>query len=451
MPQNRWVQPPADPSAGGGGHQLPPISSLEVVYRSDPDLVRAVVPPPLQAAPDAKVHLRFTDIDLDFGTFTWQEKVGWFGVDVVHDGLPGEYPLLIPIDLERAIAISRERHGEPKKLAEITVERDGADVRASMTRMGVTFAEVAGSVTGTLPVPEPYETRQFWFKFMPARSPGAASTAMCCWSRSTRSARPSRSRRSTARSCCATSRRRRSPTSPSRSSSRCSGRLGVRPPSRMSSAPSIPSRSSPSSRPATTDAWPRTASSTAERPPAATGIGSLHSSPRADRACSGSATYPRHPLSLAQAALSVQAASGGRVTLGIGPSHPYVIETMYGLTWDRPAHHTAEYVQALRACFATGPDDNIVPVDGDADRARTRAAELFSAYEGVPTYQRVFERNQSPWPVDAAVIGDERTVADRIRRFGELGATDFLATVLGLGDDPGASRDRTFALLASLL
>jgi hypothetical protein len=264
MPQNRWVQPPADPSAGGGGHQLPPISSLEVVYRSDPDLVRAVVPPPLQAAPDAKVHLRFTDIDLDFGTFTWQEKVGWFGVDVVHDGLPGEYPLLIPIDLERAIAISRERHGEPKKLAEITVERDGADVRASMTRMGVTFAEVAGSVTGTLPVPEPYETRQYWFKFMPAVA--EASTAMCCWSRSTRSARPSRSRRSTARSCCATSRRRRSPTSPSRSSSRCSGRLGVRPPSRMSSAPSIPSRSSPSPRPATTDAWPRTSSSTAERP-----------------------------------------------------------------------------------------------------------------------------------------------------------------------------------------
>jgi acetoacetate decarboxylase len=147
---------------------LPPISSLEVVYRSDPDLVRAVVPPPLQAAPDAKVHLRFTDIDLDFGTFTWREKVGWFGVDVVHDGLPGEYPLLIPIDLERAIAISRERHGEPKKLAEVTVERDGDDVQASMTRMGVTFAEVAGSVTGTLPVPEPYETRQFWFKFMPA-------------------------------------------------------------------------------------------------------------------------------------------------------------------------------------------------------------------------------------------------------------------------------------------
>ena len=39
-----------------------------------------------------------------------------------------------------------------------------------MTRQGITFAEVAGTVTGALPVPDPYETRQFWFKFMPAVS-----------------------------------------------------------------------------------------------------------------------------------------------------------------------------------------------------------------------------------------------------------------------------------------
>ena len=167
--QNRWVQEPAAAPAGGG-HDLPPITSLEVSYRTAPGLIDAVVPPPLVAAPDALVHLRFTDIDLDFGSFRWQEHVGWFGVDVEHDGLRGEYPLLIPIDLERAVAISRERHGEPKKLADITIERDGDDVRASMTREGVTFAEVAGAVTGALPVPPAYETRQFWFKFMPAVS-----------------------------------------------------------------------------------------------------------------------------------------------------------------------------------------------------------------------------------------------------------------------------------------
>ena len=169
MAENRWVRPPGDPPAGGD-HQLPPITSLEVVYRTEPDLVPAVVPPPLVAATDAKVHLRFTDIDLDLGAHRWREKVGWFGVDVTYEGRPGEYPLLIPIDLEPAVAISRERFGEPKKLAELTIERAGQDVHATMSRGGVTFAEVVGTVTGERPVPESYDTRQYWFKYLPAVS-----------------------------------------------------------------------------------------------------------------------------------------------------------------------------------------------------------------------------------------------------------------------------------------
>src|SRR5690606_19174423 len=69
-------------------------------------------------------------------------------------------------------------------------------------------------------------------------------------------------------------------------------------------------------------------------------------------------TFPRHPMSLAQEALSVQAVAGGRLTLGIGPSHPVVIEKMYGLSYERAAAHTEEYVQVLRACVAgTGQVD----------------------------------------------------------------------------------------------
>ena len=36
-------------------------------------------------------------------------------------------------------------------------------------------------------------------------------------------------------------------------------------------------------------------------------------------------TYGRHPITMAQQALTVQAASGGRFTLGIGLSHQMVI------------------------------------------------------------------------------------------------------------------------------
>ena len=63
-------------------------------------------------------------------------------------------------------------------------------------------------------------------------------------------------------------------------------------------------------------------------------------------------TYPRHPLAMAHQALSTQAAAGGRLVLGIGPSHPVVIEGMHGLRYESPARHTREYVEVLRAAFA---------------------------------------------------------------------------------------------------
>jgi len=113
--------------------------------------------------------VRVTDIDLQFGAHRHKELVAYFAVDAVLDGEPGEYPLLIPIDLESAVSISRERFGEPKKLADITLTRDDDGlVHGSVTRQGVTFIEINGRVTGDLPVPDPYPARQFWFKFMPA-------------------------------------------------------------------------------------------------------------------------------------------------------------------------------------------------------------------------------------------------------------------------------------------
>ncbi|MBS2532812.1 TIGR03564 family F420-dependent LLM class oxidoreductase [Catenulispora sp. NF23] len=58
-------------------------------------------------------------------------------------------------------------------------------------------------------------------------------------------------------------------------------------------------------------------------------------------------TFPRHPLALAAQALTTQAISGNRFTLGVGPSHPAVIEGQFGLAYDRPAQHTREYLEAL--------------------------------------------------------------------------------------------------------
>ncbi|GAA4628371.1 TIGR03564 family F420-dependent LLM class oxidoreductase [Actinoallomurus vinaceus] len=58
-------------------------------------------------------------------------------------------------------------------------------------------------------------------------------------------------------------------------------------------------------------------------------------------------TYPRHPLALAGQALTAQAASDGRFILGVGPSHPHIVETRFGLSYERPARHVREYLTAL--------------------------------------------------------------------------------------------------------
>ncbi len=56
---------------------------------------------------------------------------------------------------------------------------------------------------------------------------------------------------------------------------------------------------------------------------------------------------PRHPVMLAGQALTVQAASGGRLTLGIGLSHQMVIENVFGLSFDKPAREMREYLSIL--------------------------------------------------------------------------------------------------------
>src|SRR5215203_5396223 len=58
-------------------------------------------------------------------------------------------------------------------------------------------------------------------------------------------------------------------------------------------------------------------------------------------------TYPRHPMMLAQQALSVNAAAGGRLCLGIGLSHQIVIESMLGMSFAKPVRHLREYLSVL--------------------------------------------------------------------------------------------------------
>ncbi|OBI35426.1 LLM class F420-dependent oxidoreductase [Mycobacterium colombiense] len=80
----------------------------------------------------------------------------------------------------------------------------------------------------------------------------------------------------------------------------------------------------------------------------------------------GTAVVPiqtRHPMIMAQQALTTQVACGGRFTLGIGPSHHWIVNSQLGLPYDRPAHLMMDYLAVLDASFA-GP--GTVDVDNES-------------------------------------------------------------------------------------
>jgi F420-dependent oxidoreductase-like protein len=74
----------------------------------------------------------------------------------------------------------------------------------------------------------------------------------------------------------------------------------------------------------------------------------------------GTAVVPiqtRHPLVLAQQALTTQAACGGRFTLGLGPSHHWIVEDQLGLSYDKPAQQVRDYLDVLEAAGQPGRVD----------------------------------------------------------------------------------------------
>lgn len=85
-----------------------------------------------------------------------------------------------------------------------------------------------------------------------------------------------------------------------------------------------------------------------------------------DRIEIGTAVVPiqtRHPMIMAQQALTTQIACGGRFTLGIGPSHHWIVNGQLGLAYDRPARLMGDYLDVLNASFG-GP--GTVDIDNES-------------------------------------------------------------------------------------
>jgi F420-dependent oxidoreductase-like protein len=90
-----------------------------------------------------------------------------------------------------------------------------------------------------------------------------------------------------------------------------------------------------------------------------------------DRIEIGTAVVPvqtRHPIAMAQQALTSQLACGGRFALGLGPSHDWIVDGQLGLSYERPVRLVRNYLEVLGAAFR-GPG----PVDIENDSYRVHS------------------------------------------------------------------------------
>jgi F420-dependent oxidoreductase-like protein len=206
-------------------------------------------------------------------------------------------------------------------------------------------------------------------------------------------------------------------------------------------------------------------------------------------------SYARPPALLASEALTVQAASNNRLTLGLGPSHRAVVRDLLGvddwspvrdlppyldlltqrLTDTAPAVDGSQPCEVLLAAMAPKMLDiagaltngtitsrageralehHIVPrlrdaaahagrpeprvvvilplcVTPDVSRARGLVADEYRASTSLPSYRRVLALDGVDGPEDVALIGDEAAISRRMDDIEAAGATELVVRILG--------------------
>ena len=120
---NAFSMPLASPAYPRGPYRFVDREFFVITYRTDPAVLRALVPEPLQPAGD-EVKFEFIRMpdSTGFGDYTESGQV----VPVLYQGRPGTYQIAMYLDDEAPIAGGREIWGFPKKLArpKLAVEAD---------------------------------------------------------------------------------------------------------------------------------------------------------------------------------------------------------------------------------------------------------------------------------------------------------------------------------------
>jgi acetoacetate decarboxylase len=139
-------------------------TAVTVWWETDLDVIRAVLPPPLEPS-EPIARIRFATVDMGTGIPVF--GAGWFGVRARHGGVEGEYALFMPMTTEQATVGGRETFGEPKKIGSVAIDVNDDQLHARFERMGFPLAEVRGTLGDPIDIPA-RDKVDFYFKISPS-------------------------------------------------------------------------------------------------------------------------------------------------------------------------------------------------------------------------------------------------------------------------------------------
>jgi acetoacetate decarboxylase len=171
MSKVRWVKSDDEIRAAEAANPefLPStLQQIRAVYATDPEIVATVLPKPLEPSGNGEVGITISKVSMHMAPgFDVEIGAALLGVKATYEGTEGLYLLTMPMTTEGAVIGGREVYGEPKKIADIAFTREGDTVTTSVTRQGVPYIEVRGTV-GTALGPRAFTEHAYCFKCLPA-------------------------------------------------------------------------------------------------------------------------------------------------------------------------------------------------------------------------------------------------------------------------------------------
>ena len=150
------------------------VRSIRCTYETDPAIHRALVPKPLEPTADPIMAVTLSHVSMHISPeMTIEIGSAIFGARATYDGEEGTYLVTMPMTTEAAVIGGRETFGEPKKIADISFDQEGDQVKSVVTRMGIPYLGGSGT-SGADQGAREFTEAAFCYKAMPSCDQGKA-------------------------------------------------------------------------------------------------------------------------------------------------------------------------------------------------------------------------------------------------------------------------------------